>query len=137
MKIQSSNKARLLSLIIGAVGLAVSNQTQAACDYYKSLKCPLYYHCNNAVWEMLDTNNYNQRWACGSGYRDPVYQKSYKCVYVSQINKSIKGQANCGPYEMRPKFTDQLELQPGNGVRERFPILLPPLKFSHPLLNLR
>jgi hypothetical protein len=90
MNIQNSSNARLLSLIIGAVGLAISNQTQAAFDYYKSIECPKTYTCDNSPW-ILETQfqTYYQRWSCGSGYRDPVYQKWYRCVYISNFNKPI------------------------------------------------
>ena len=113
MNIQNSNKARQFSLIIGAVGLVISNQTQAACDYYNSIQCPATYTCNNSPW-IIETPNtrYNQRWSCGSGYRDPVYQKRYNCVYISHFNHPIQTQAKCGPIEMRPQFSDQLQLIP-------------------------
>ena len=113
MNIQNSNKARLLSLTIGAVGLAISNQTQAACDYYKEIKCPNTYTCDNSPW-ILETQfqTYYTRWSCGSGYRDPVYQKGYRCVYISNFNKGIHTQAKCGPVEMRPQFSDAHQIAP-------------------------
>ncbi len=113
MNIQKSNKARQFSLIIGAVGLVISNKTQAACDYYKSTPCPQTYTCNNSPWVLLNkSQTYYQRWSCGSGYSDPVYQKWYQCVYVSNFNQPILTQAKCGPIEMRPQFSDRLQLTP-------------------------
>lgn len=113
MNIQYSNKARLFSLIIGAIGLVSLNQTQAACDYYKSILCPPKYTCKGSQWIIeTELTRYAQRWSCGSGYLDPVYVKSYQCVYISNFNKPIIDQANCGPFEMKPQFTDKNGLTP-------------------------
>jgi hypothetical protein len=53
MNIQNSNKARLFTIIIGAVGLAISNQAQAACEYYRSVACPLSYQCFGERYDLV------------------------------------------------------------------------------------
>ena len=111
MNIQYSNKARLFSLIIGAIGLAISNQTQAACDYYKPVECPLTYECFGDTYDILEERvNYNQRWTCGSGYKDPTYARSRSCKYTFPLASAYRN-SHCGPFEMEPLSIDNNRLK--------------------------
>lgn len=103
MNIRYSNKARLFTLIIGAVGLAISNQAQADCEYYRSVACPKNYQCFGENYELLhDDVSYNQRWSCGSGYTDPTYARARVCNYTHASANAYRI-SQCGPFQMEPK----------------------------------
>jgi hypothetical protein len=103
MNIQNSNKARLFTLIIGAVGLAISNQAQAACEYYRSVECPKTYRCYGEQYDLVDKDVfYNQRWSCGSGYAEPTYARARDCKYIHVSQNNYRA-SHCGPFQMEPK----------------------------------
>ena len=102
MNIQNSNKARLFTIIIGAVGLAISNQAQAACEYYRSVACPLSYQCFGERYDLVTKDVfYNQRWSCGSGYTDPTYARARECNYT-HVSANAYRTSQCGPFQMEP-----------------------------------
>lgn len=96
------------AMALFAIAWAIGN-AQAACHYYKDKDCPQTYACYGQQWSLVDTDTWQQRWDCGSGFLDPLYLQHQNCKYYRD-GAPIDAEKYCGPVEMVPRTSNDLPI---------------------------